>query len=260
MVGLKSLLLSGLLAVSALGAPVERQVEPRFLGSGKRGLAFNDLNALQIFLSKPVFSWSYNWAATGPTNGPEFVPMLWGPKTSGEWTQSIEASLSAGAKCILGFNEPDLPSQANMSPQEAVDAWKTYMNPYAGRARLGSPAVTNGGGNMGLNWLRTFLDMCAGECTVDFLAIHWYSPASEIEGFKRHVSQAIELARSHGINEVWVTEFRGEGDPMAQIRFLAEVLPWLDGTDGVGRYAYFMVDDLVTGGGLSPVGMAYSDN
>ena len=258
MVSIKSLLLSGLLATSSLAAPVEQKNnEPRlFGGHDKRGLAFNDESIFTGFLGKLAFGWSYNWAATGPSSGPEFVPMLWGTKMFGEWPGAIEQSLASGAKNILGFNEPDLAAQANMSPQEAADAWKIHMNPYAGRAKLGSPGVTSdqSGGEKGLGWLRSFFDACGGQCTVDFLAIHWYGPASNVENFKNHVREAVELARSQGINDVWVTEFRGEGE--GELKFVAEVLPWLDNEPGVARYAYFMVDEIAN----TEVGQAYSES
>lgn len=253
MVGIKSLLFTGLLAASTLAAPVEQQNEPRFLGTSKRGLAFNDASLLNTFIGKFKYGWSYNWGATGPSHGPEFVPMLWGPKMFDKWSDSVEKSLSSGATNLLGFNEPDLPEQANMSPQEAAKAWKTHMNPYSDRAKLGSPAVTNGDGDMGLNWLRSFFDACAGDCTVDFLAVHWYSSASEVEGFKSHVRDAVKLAREQGISDVWVTEFQGQGGD--EEKFVEEVLPWLEGEDGVARYAYFMVDNMAN----TPIAAAYAN-
>lgn len=72
----------------------------------------------------------------------------------------------------MSFNEPDDSSQSDLTPEAAAAAYKTYMQPYAGKAKLGAPAVTNGGGSMGLDWLAAFLDACDG-CTIDFVAIHW---------------------------------------------------------------------------------------
>jgi hypothetical protein len=37
---------------------------------------------------------------------------------------------------------------------------------------LGSPAVTNGGPGMGLDWLADFLKQCDG-CSIDFICVHW---------------------------------------------------------------------------------------
>jgi hypothetical protein len=58
---------------------------------------------------------------------------------------NVNAAISAGATHLLGFNEPDLGAQSNLSPQQAADPWKKYVQPFAGRVKLVSPAVMNGG-------------------------------------------------------------------------------------------------------------------
>lgn len=67
----------------------------------------------------------------------------------------------------MSFNEPDLSSQSNLSPAVAAAGYLTYMQPFAGKAKLGSPAITNGGGSMGLSWLSSFMTACSG-CQIDF--------------------------------------------------------------------------------------------
>jgi hypothetical protein len=62
-----------------------------------------------------------------------------------------------------------------MSIGSAVAAWKQHMEPaktLKEKMYLGSPAVTNGGGSMGLNWLSDFMNACTG-CNIDFICIHW---------------------------------------------------------------------------------------
>jgi hypothetical protein len=49
------------------------------------------------------------------------------------------------AKNVLGFNEPDLTSQANIIPSVAVAGYQAYFQPLAGKVNLGGPAVTNAG-------------------------------------------------------------------------------------------------------------------
>lgn len=87
-----------------------------------------------------------------------------------------------------------------MTPQAAVDAYRTYMNPYAGRAYLGAPAVTNG--PKGLPWLKEFLKLCTG-CHIDFIPIHWYDKATNVPYFKSYIGQAKEAA---GSLNIWITE------------------------------------------------------
>jgi hypothetical protein len=87
-----------------------------------------------------------------------------------------------------------------MSPQAAVEAYRTYLMPFANRASLGAPAVTNGGS--GLPWLKEFLRLCTG-CKIDFVPIHWYDSASNDAYLKLYVNQAYKAA---GGREIWITE------------------------------------------------------
>lgn len=272
---LSSLLVTATLLAPSLALPVTttKSLAPRGgNGSGKRGIAYNDPSAVSALSSS--CSWSYNWGshsdsgsppATGSSDpsskssgGPEYVPMLWGPKFFKDWDSS-KAVGSTGAKYVLGFNEPDIPEQANMSPQEAVTAFKQFLSPLAKSVAVGSPGVTSSEqGNMGLTWMKSFLDICGGDCGIDFLVVHWYGPTSHVEPFKGFISRAVDLAKEHNIEKIWLTEFRGDGDEPSQVNFLKEVLPFLDGNEAVERYAYFMADDLVKGGQLSEVGKVYA--
>jgi hypothetical protein len=91
------------------------------------------------------------------------------------------------------FNEPDLGAQANLSPAAAASAWKTYIQPYAGRVKLVSPAVTNGAAPMGLTWLDNFFSACSG-CTIDAVAIHIYDSATNIDYFKNYITGGVSFA------------------------------------------------------------------
>ncbi|KAF3484370.1 uncharacterized protein GIQ15_03694 [Arthroderma uncinatum] len=252
MVSFNALFVAGVLASSVIAAPITQ--------GGKRGLAYNDPAAVAAFKGTSAFSWAYNWGADSGKimDGIDYTPMLWGQKFFSGWTQSTPSILSSGCKYVLSFNEPDIPSQANMSPADAVQAHKQYMKPFVGKASIGSPAVSNGGGEMGLSWMKKFLDGCAGQCNIDFLNVHWYDSAQNVDAFKRQITDAVNLAKSNGIDKIWLTEFRGDGDQNAQVQFLNQVLPWLDSNAGVARYSYFMADDLVQGGQLTPVGKVYA--
>ena len=195
--------------------------------------------------------------------GLNYVPMLWGDNQYHipHWKENADKAIEAGATHLLGFNEPDLGSQANMTPDHATQTWKEQMEQYAGKVKLGSPSVCNGGGpvgngaTIGLNWLNNFLKSCS-DCTVDFLTIHWYGQAWEVEGFKNHVSDAKKLANG---KPIWITEFKPEGSAEEQTKFLEEILPWLDSESGVERYAVFQVDGVLTNGNaLSDIGKMYN--
>lgn len=75
------------------------------------------------------------------------------------------------------MNEPDLNTQSNMTPAQAAAEWKSQMQPFAGRVKLVSPAITNGGDPMGFAWLAAFFKACDG-CHFDAMAMHWYDSAT----------------------------------------------------------------------------------
>ncbi len=236
-------------------------------GTSKRGLAYNSATLTGAFAGQSM-SWAYNWADKPDGtlgSGIEFVPMLWGEKKFGDWAAAAKSALAAGAKHMLSFNEPDLAEQANMNAATAAAAHIKYMNPYAGQAKIGSPAVTNGGPSggtdgMGLGWMRNFFDRCNGNCKVDFLTFHWYDSADNVAYFKNYVSDVIKFAKEKGVQKVWLTEFAAAGSDEQVAKFLAEVLPWMDSNDAIERYSYFMCADgrLVNGNSLSTVGKAYA--
>jgi len=147
-----------------------------------------------------------------------------------------------------------------MSPEDAAKAWKTYMEPYAGKAQLGSPAVTNSGSaGQGLDWLNSFMGNCSSDCTIDFVAVHWYDSNGSVDYFKQYMQKASQQAAG---KPIWITEFGMNGaSDSDQANFLNQVIPWLEAQDFVARYAYFgdftniLVD---SSGALTAAGTAYN--
>lgn len=227
--------------------------------AGKRGIAYNDSQKLGAFSASSKVSWAYNWGSS-TTSIPqqyEYVPMLWGlGRFTDGWSNAADKAIASGSKHILAFNEPDLAEQSSLGVFQAADGYRRYIQPYAGKAKLGSPAVTNGGAPMGLTYLAAFLTACA-DCTIDFIAIHWYN-GGNAQDFKDYVTRAHILG---GGRPVWITEFEASGSPSQQQTFLNDVLPWLDSQNFVERYAYFMASDgnlISSGTSLSTVGQAFA--
>ncbi|KAL2870971.1 glycoside hydrolase family 128 protein [Aspergillus lucknowensis] len=259
---------TALLATSALALPhghTHAHAHKR-TGTSKRGAAYNDASLVQSLSSGGLISWAYDWnmytMGTLPSEV-EFVPMLWGTKMFTGWFAAIQTLLGSGSNYILGFNEPDMSSQAAMSSSDAANYYRQYISPFSGQAKLVSPAVTNGvGSDVGLDWMRNFLNSCT-DCGVTALAVHWYGDSAD--DFKNFVTQATELAAEYNLAETWVTEFAlnsdlaGQGGTQASSDFLNDVLPWLDAQTGVSRYAYFMCGDgyLLSGSEPSLSGKAY---
>jgi len=233
--------------------------------SGKKGLSYNTASLTDAF-SGTGMTWAYNWAASaGGTlvSGVEYVPMLWGLGSTSGWASAAASAISSGSSHLLSFNEPDLSTQSNIDPSTAATNHITYMNPLAGQAQIGSPAVTNGVGSnppMGTTWLQQFFDACNGECKVNFVAFHWYGSATDFASLQSQVQDIITTANNNGVDKVWLTEFGASGSDDEVASFLDQALPWLDSQSAVERYAYFMCSDgiLLSGNSVSsPVGTAY---
>lgn len=239
---------------------------------GKRGLAYNTGNSnLDLFDGSSSIAWAYNWDSA-PGNLPskfQFVPLLFSGESmhSAQWASKV-AKATGPTKYLMSFNEPDQTTAvggSNIAVGAAVAAWRQYMAPYASQGyKLGSPAVSNGQGTnpatgqpMGLDWLKPFLEQCSG-CPIAFAPVHWYGCTNgcpvqnDIDSFKQTVQAAMTATKL----PVWVTEFQCKGDAAT---FLNEVLPWLDGQQGVERYSYFMASDgiLLNGNSLSQLGQTY---
>ena len=149
-------------------------------------------------------SWFYTW---GPGNngvtvpGVEFVPMIWG---AGNTDDATIARAKAAGSTLLGFNEPDLAGQAQMSVEQALQLWPKLQ---ATGQRLGAPAVAYGGDTAG-GWLDRFMTGAAQKgYRVDFIPLHWYGgdfrtgPATD--QLKTYLTNVYN--RYH--KPIWLTEY-----------------------------------------------------
>ena len=238
--------------------------------SDKRGIGWpleNHEDRLDVFPLDRI-KWFYNWSSDKRSDvGVEFVPMLWNGN-QGDVDQFADKVRSQGAKCILGFNEPERSEQANISPGDAARIWKERIEPLREQGiRLGSPSIAST--EEGLNWLQAFLNE---GCHVDFLALHWYGRG--VDNFIGYITSVRERFGSR--YPVWITEFactswnRNEPASQGEINeFFDQSLARLDGTEWVERYAWFgamrrLPEDLGSGnclisgdGQLSELGRKY---
>ncbi|KAH9838068.1 uncharacterized protein C8Q71DRAFT_705901 [Rhodofomes roseus] len=226
----------------------------------KKGLSFNDASLTHHFTSSEV-SWAYNWGQTYSGSLPAnvmYIPMLWSDASASTstWHTNAQAAINKGAEYILGFNEPDLNAQANMTPEQAASAWMTYMQPFAGKAKLVGPAITNGAAPMGEAWLDEFISLCT-KCTIDVYAMHIYDAATNEAYYKQYISSFASKYKK----PVWVTEFGATGSASQVNTFLGSMVSYLDGLEGVGAYAWFMDEagNLVNSDGtLTSLGKTYA--
>ncbi|XVS62956.1 sigma-70 family RNA polymerase sigma factor [Actinosynnema sp. CA-299493] len=233
-------------------APVVRPVAK----SVKKGVGTWHFEGVTRALSDVGAGWFYNWATTRENvqapPGVEYVPMIWGAKTV---TPANLAAVKGQGTTLLGFNEPDLAEQSNLTVEQALDLWPQLQ---ATGMRLGSPAVAHSGDQAG-GWLDRFMTGARQRgLRVDFITLHWYGsdfgPAAV-----GHLKNYLDAVRARYGLPIWLTEyslmdFSGGGVRYPDARQLAdfagassrmlEDLPYLE------RYAWFALPADKPGTGL----------
>lgn len=212
---------------------------------GKRGLAYNDASLVQEYLTLGgEASWAYNWgSSTGDLpEGLAYYPMLWSPAPdhSNNWEELASSAIANGVDALLSFNEPDIVAQANMSPQDAATGHIKWMNPYAGQARISTPAISSSqNANQGIDWLQQFFSACNGQCKFDFCAAHWYGPGG-VNGANLFLQHLKDVNTACDGKPVWVTEFAAQSDSIDD--FMTTIVGALESEEFsfVEKYSYFM--------------------
>lgn len=232
----------------------------------KRGLAYNDATLCSSLGSQ--FGFGYNWGQVENNDiGTMFIPMMHKPSDSTvqDWLANVDKAVKKGSTAVMGFNECDIASQCNMSPADACSAWKQYMNPVKEAhpdLTIIGPSISNGQAPMGLDWLSRFHEACP-DASVDAANIHFYDVYDDktIDRFTAHVEQAV---KTYG-KKVWITEFGlnpGSATEEQAASFLKDCMAYLDASDNVQGYSWFMVGEgenqLNAAGGLSAIGKIYA--
>ncbi len=259
-------------STAAVTAPAPPAPPVRVAASVKKGVSTWNFDGAGKALTDVRAGWYYNWAVhpDGVPTPPnvEFVPMIWGAKFTDDATI---ARAKANGKVLLGFNEPDFPDQANMSPEQALDLWPKLA---ATGLRLGSPAVAHSGDKPG-GWLDRFMTGAAQRgLRVDFIAVHWYGSDFSAAAVG-HLKNYLDAVHKRYGKPVWLTEYAlidfSSGSPrypsQAELAAFArgssammESLPYLE------RYAWFALPADKPGTGLyapggtpNQAGQAYRD-
>lgn len=249
-VGMASLALA-CMATVAMAQPKQR--------SEKRGVAEEQFTyAEEIQALSPGVCWTYNWGTapnanvksllgTGEGKEMEYIPMAW---NTGANLESIRKYYTEHPDCkyLLGYNEPNLADQSNITPQQAVDAWpqlEAIADEFS--LKLISPAMSYTGSaiNDGKIWqpfdwmdefLRLYKEQHGREPKMDYIAIHTYMNGSEPT--LNFVQQWVDKYNK----QIWVTEFAaGENNPdsLTQVKQMIKKVEGLERNPGVFRYAWF---------------------
>jgi hypothetical protein len=214
--------------------------------SPKRGIC-GDASPQDLVVLAPSVTWYYDWGVEPPAvsqgqlSGIEWVPMCWGAVNPGD-VAGIEARIPAGSKYLLGFNEPNFKSQANLTPAQAASMWPNLEKIAADKGlELVSPAVNwcgdcvDGVTNDPVDWLDKFFAACPG-CKVDYIAIHSYAPYSAA------LSSYLDKFRKYN-KPLWITEFAPWDPPKPDfdgvVKYMMEAIPILENDPIVFRYSWF---------------------
>jgi hypothetical protein len=199
--------------------------------------------------------WWYNWAVTPEGSvasvykdtNMEFVPMAWSGGFNATQLRSF-LQTHPDVKYILGFNEPNFKSQANMTPSAAAAAWpalEAIANEF--NLKIVGPAVNFCGDCVTENgttytdpvkYLDDFFAACAG-CRLDYIAIHNYMC------YQSALQWYLGNFYKYG-KKIWLTEFACWDQPASvvtpqfQIDYMRNAISTLESDTMVFRYAWFI--------------------
>ncbi|MGJ8654743.1 MAG: glycosyl hydrolase [Opitutaceae bacterium] len=184
--------------------------------------------------------WAYNWGS-GDENlvsVGQYMPMQWGGMAAanpGILRNQPNWYSRANQTTLLGFNEPDLHDQANMTEDTAAYQW-----PRLERTQL--PLVGPAPANYQGAWRQAYEALAEDRGhRSEYMAMHWYSTAGAASGSPSTLINNMQsLYNTYG-KPIWLTEFSTRdfvGDKttwsrnhnfnfLAEFIWRAESLPWL---------------------------------
>ncbi|MGD0704241.1 MAG: sigma-70 family RNA polymerase sigma factor [Trebonia sp.] len=219
---------------------------PVTVTSERKGVSTWNVAGVSQALTESGASWYYNWGATpngiATPAGVSFVPMIWG---ASDVTAATLDEVKGEGNVLLGFNEPDLGSQSNMSVAQALSLWPQLM---ATGMTLGSPAVADDAATPG-SWFDQFMTGAkARGYRVNFITVHWYGGDFSTGPAVQQLESYLQAIYSRYHLPIWVTEFAlanyGGSTPTfpseaQQAAFMTAAASMLDGLSYVQRYAWF---------------------
>ncbi|KAF9050190.1 glycosyl hydrolase catalytic core-domain-containing protein [Panaeolus papilionaceus] len=241
---------------AAYASPYPSSLQVREVtNTSKAGLAWPNGNTVDIgqYAGSDKVSWYYTWSAWPVQSETEleFVPMLWGERSVEEFNNTILQTLrqaKPNVTAILGMNEPDQGGQSSMTPEEAAQMWQTYLQPLKPYGvRLGSPATSSA--PAGKKWLQDFFTACGANCTVDFIATHWYG--TDAQAFINYVTDY----NTTFAKPIWITEWACQNfvnmtdqcsDDEVRV-FMNITQSFMDEAEFVERYSWFGAMKTFTG-------------
>lgn len=220
--------------------------------SKKRGMAYGYHTEADLKVLSKNISWWYNWSVRPDSKvslvyqnyGMEFVPMAWNNNYSETELRSFYTK-HPETKYILGFNEPNFTSQANMTPSQAAAAWPRLekiakefgLKIVAPAVNYADKPVTENGVTYTdpIAYLDAFFAACP-DCQVDYIAVHNYmcyagALTDDLKRYKKYKKP------------IWLTEFACWDQPnitlAMQKDYMMGAIDYLESDTSIFRYSWF---------------------
>jgi len=164
----------------------------------------------------------------------EFIPMVYGVPGVGHHANTDFPDVPNEYNIVLGFNEPNRPEQANLTPEEAALAWIEFQEKYPGK-ELVSPATAGAD----TEWFDAFMEACdVLGCRFDYLATHLYTGGTA----EKTMKILKDYSDRYGGKKIWFTEFAmaREHNEHKIISLINDLVPQLEHSDFIYRYSWFV--------------------
>jgi Glycosyl hydrolase catalytic core len=226
---------------------------------GKKGAAFTlrDIgrpgswveNMPKVIALRP--HWNYSWGPKQVDAQPadiEFVPMIWGSNDAA-FVQTVIRDVivpqvqKGQTKRLLGFNEPDSSSQANMNVAKALEIWPILES---ANIPLTSPSCVQPDRAWMTSFMASAADNVCPRRRVDWIGVHWYGSSANFDTFVTRMTNTYNLYR----RPLLVTEFAlanfsattpsdNKITKSQVLTFLKKALPWMEQQEWIAGYAWF---------------------
>lgn len=207
--------------------------------------------------------WNYSWALELRDNQPKnvsFAPMVFSvykdPEISDYSTrlkQRLAPLVAIQQKIVLlGYNEPDAKSQGNLSVEKALNYWKSLEEQGL---LLCSPSCVH----PDKEWMTEFMaGVKKNNLRVDYIGVHSYR-GTDVNSFKELLKKTY---LAYDKRPIIVTEFavadwnakspeQNRHSPEAVLKFMQEILPWMEEQDWIVGYAWFSFQPTSSAGSSS---------
>ncbi|KAH7048209.1 hypothetical protein BKA62DRAFT_580436, partial [Auriculariales sp. MPI-PUGE-AT-0066] len=171
----------------------------------KQGIAWTNevANGLAQFKNGKAFglySWTEWWPEQCKTYNIRFFPMLKTYEKRDKFKNAVKKGY--GNNYLMGPNEVNLKSQANMSPGRAAWMFRTYLIPLKNKYgyKLVGPSTANG--NSALTWYDSFRKTAPDVWSkIDAINVHYYGLDANL------VTAWMEKFHSRYGKNIWLTEY-----------------------------------------------------